>query len=160
MDGLQDMEEKDGSRNLRSPRGSDGLLRLRRGGVGARQAGRGSRPLRIVLVHVFIEPPPYGDLPHGAGPAWEGIERAHTWVEQELDKWASAARGEGISVRAVVRTGEPYRGIVDLATDERADLVVMGTHGRSGMSRILLGSVADRVLRLGPCPVLTVRTPE
>jgi len=63
-------------------------------------------------------------------------------------------------VRTFVRTGSPYQEIVDLATDERADLVAMGTHGRSGMSRLLLGSVADRVIRLAPCPVLTVRKPE
>jgi nucleotide-binding universal stress UspA family protein len=46
-----------------------------------------------------------------------------------------------------------------LATDERADLIVIGTHGRGGVDRALLGSVADRMVRLAPCPVLTVREP-
>ena len=81
-------------------------------------------------------------------------------MEETLEKWADAAREKGISVRTLVRTGSPYQEIVDLATDERADLVAMGTHGRSGVSRLLLGSVADRVIRLAPCPVLTVRKPE
>ena len=114
----------------------------------------------IVLVHVFVEPPSYGEASLPVDSAWQVIESARKWVEQELEKWAGAAKEKGISVRTFVRTGSPYQGIVDLATDERADLVVMGTHGRSGMSRILLGSVADRVIRLAPCPVLTVRKPE
>jgi nucleotide-binding universal stress UspA family protein len=53
----------------------------------------------------------------------------------------------------------PHDEIVALATDERADLVVIGTHGRGGVNRALLGSVADRVVRLSPCPVLTIREP-
>jgi nucleotide-binding universal stress UspA family protein len=52
-----------------------------------------------------------------------------------------------------------YQEIVTLAVDERADLIVIGTHGRGGIDRALLGSVADRVVRLAPCPVLTVREP-
>jgi nucleotide-binding universal stress UspA family protein len=62
-----------------------------------------------------------------------------------------------LTVRRVLRTGVSWQEIVDLATDERADLVVIGTYGRSGMDRLLLGSVADRVVRLAPCPVLMVR---
>lgn len=114
----------------------------------------------IVLVHVFVEPPSYGEASFPVDSVWQVIESARKWVEQELEKWADAAREKGISVRTLVRTGSPYQEIVDLATDERADLVAMGTHGRSGVSRLLLGSVADRVIRLAPCPVLTVRKPE
>ena len=50
--------------------------------------------------------------------------------------------------------------IVRLASEEHAELVIMGTHGRGGVSRVLLGSVADRVIRTAPCPVLTVRKRE
>ena len=114
----------------------------------------------IVLVHVFVEPPSYAEPSLPVNSAWQVIESAGKWVEETLEKWADAAREKGISVRTLVRTGSPYQEIVDLATDERADLVAMGTHGRSGVSRLLLGSVADRVIRLAPCPVLTVRTPE
>jgi nucleotide-binding universal stress UspA family protein len=63
-------------------------------------------------------------------------------------------------VRPVVRHGSPSVEIVELASEEHADVVMMGTHGRGGMSRLLLGSVADRVIRTAPCPVLTVRKPE
>jgi universal stress protein A len=60
----------------------------------------------------------------------------------------------------MVRSGAAHQEIVDLATDERADLVIMGTHGRSGLTRVLLGSVAERVIRFAPCPVLTARKPD
>ena len=81
-------------------------------------------------------------------------------MEEELEKWASAARAQGSTVRTIVRTGSAHEEIVNLATDERAELVVMGTHGRTGLNRVLLGSVTDRVIRFAPCPVLTVRKPD
>ena len=112
----------------------------------------------IVLVHVYLEPPVYGDPPI-VDPAWRTYVETQKWVAEELDRWAASVREQGITVRTAVRTGGPYAEIVAVATDERADLVIMGTHGRGGMSRLLLGSVAERVVRLAPCPVLTVRKP-
>ena len=114
----------------------------------------------VVLVHVFVEPPLYGESPLTPNATWQVFEKARKWVEEELEKWAAVARKKGATVRPVIRTGSPSEQIVELATSEPADLVVMGTHGRGGMSRVLLGSVADRVIRLAPCPVLTVRKPE
>jgi nucleotide-binding universal stress UspA family protein len=74
-----------------------------------------------------------------------------------LDERARAAAAEGLHVRTVVRTGRPGETIADCARDEGVDLVVVGTHGRHGLNRLLLGSVAERVVRLAPCHVLTVR---
>ena len=59
-----------------------------------------------------------------------------------------------------MRRGPAATQIVELASEERADLIILGTHGRGGVTRALLGSVADRVIRTAPCPVLTVRTAE
>ena len=112
-----------------------------------------------LLVHVFVEPPVYGDWNGGAA-AWEVLVEAEKWVADELEKWADEGRKRKIRVRTVVRKGSPSAEIVGLASEERADLVVMGTHGRGGVSRALLGSVADRVIRTAPCPVLTVRKPD
>lgn len=56
--------------------------------------------------------------------------------------------------------GEPADAIVELAENEDVDLIVMGTHGRSGFSRLLMGSVAEAVVRRAPCPVLTFKQPE
>lgn len=114
----------------------------------------------MVLVHVFVEPPLYGGDAYGAAAAWQVLVEAEKWVADELEKWADEARKRKITVRTVVRNGSPSAEIVELASEEHADLVIMGTHGRGGMSRVLLGSVADRVIRTAPCPVLTVRKPE
>jgi nucleotide-binding universal stress UspA family protein len=69
---------------------------------------------------------------------------------------AAAAVGEGVPVRAELLHGRPVRQIVDYARRERIGLIVVGTHGRTGVSHALLGSVAEAVVRLAPCPVLTV----
>jgi nucleotide-binding universal stress UspA family protein len=61
---------------------------------------------------------------------------------------------------AIVASSAPAAAIVDYANRERIDLIVAGTHGRGGVAHLLMGSVAERVVRTAPCPVLTVRHPE
>jgi len=114
----------------------------------------------LVLVHVFVEPPLYGEPPLTPDRTWQVFEEARKWVEQELEKWAAHPRAKGTVARTLIRTGAPAEEIVALATEERADLIIMGTHGRSGVTRMLLGSVAERVIRLAASPVLIVRKPE
>jgi len=65
-------------------------------------------------------------------------------------------RAEGPRTDAVFRQGTPFDVILDVAKSEGCDLIVIGTHGRRGVARVLLGSVAERVVRLSPVPVLTV----
>lgn len=111
----------------------------------------------LVLTHVLTEAPLYREsVMTQVRPVYEG---ARKWAEGALQDWVAKARAEGLNARATLRTGVPYQEVVALATDERADLIVIGTHGRGGIDRALLGSVADRVVRLAPCPVLTVREP-
>ena len=115
----------------------------------------------MVLVHVFAALHPYGDVPLGHEDATgQAIESARKWVSEELEKMVARARARGLKARTVLRNGVPHQEIVQLAADERADIVIMGTHGRSGLSRVLLGSVAERVIHFAPCPVLTVRKPD
>ena len=64
---------------------------------------------------------------------------------------------EGRRVRQEVRVGPPAAEIIAAATDLKADVVCVGTHGRTGLAHMLLGSVAERIVRESPCPVLTVR---
>jgi nucleotide-binding universal stress UspA family protein len=61
--------------------------------------------------------------------------------------------------KAVLKEGEPFVEIIQIAKKESADLIVMGTHGRSGLDHILFGSTAEKVVRKSPCPVLTIRLP-
>ena len=68
---------------------------------------------------------------------------------------------EKLRATAILRTSmAPATAIADYAKEERVDLIVMGTHGRGAVAHFLLGSVAERVVRSAPCPVLTVRSPE
>jgi nucleotide-binding universal stress UspA family protein len=63
-------------------------------------------------------------------------------------------------VKTVVVSNTPATAIVQYAADEHVDLVVAGTHGRSGVAHLFMGSVAEKIVRTAPCPVLTVRHPE
>jgi universal stress protein A len=66
---------------------------------------------------------------------------------------------DGVDVDAEVMTGKPADGIVEFARKHNADLVVMCTHGRTGLSHVLMGSTAEALVRGAPCPVLTLRQP-
>jgi nucleotide-binding universal stress UspA family protein len=69
---------------------------------------------------------------------------------------AAKSLGEGLRVETALLSGRVGRNIVDYARDKRIDLIVLGTHGRTGISHAILGSVAETVVRLAPCLVLTV----
>jgi nucleotide-binding universal stress UspA family protein len=111
----------------------------------------------VVLVHVFVEAPLYSEGPFAADRIREVYASGRAWVQEQLQRWEATARGEGLAAKTLLRTGVPHGEIVAAASEEGADLVVIGTHGRGGVDRLLLGSVADRVIRLAPCPVLAVR---
>jgi universal stress protein A len=109
----------------------------------------------LVLVHVFIELPVYTEVAvTSVQQVWEEQRR---WAEEQLAERVEAAAGRGAAARYLLRTGTAPEEIVQAATDERADLVVVGTHGRTGLNRLMIGSVAERVVRVAPCPVLTVK---
>jgi nucleotide-binding universal stress UspA family protein len=114
----------------------------------------------LILFHVLIEGTLWSETPFNMERVRELFAEGRSRTGQKLDEWAAQARAEGLAARVVMRDGNPYQEIVSLAADERADLIVVGTHGRTGLGRALLGSVADRVVRLARCPVLTVRAPE
>ena len=76
-------------------------------------------------------------------------------VEKDMD--AIAKKIADVPTKKVIHTGVAFVEIVDYVRTEKIDLVVMGTHGRGGLEHILLGSVAEKVVRRTPCPVLTIR---
>jgi nucleotide-binding universal stress UspA family protein len=83
-------------------------------------------------------------------------ERMHEEAEENAKEVAEKARERGLEAVEVVETGIPAEKIVEYA-DENVDAIVIGTHGRSGMRRVLLGSVTDKVVRTASVPVVTVR---
>jgi universal stress protein A len=68
-----------------------------------------------------------------------------------------ASQANGVEIDSITRTGRPYQEIIEAAKSLRADLIVIGTHGYTGLKKIYLGSTAERVMRHAPCPVLVVR---
>ncbi|MGE5849127.1 MAG: universal stress protein, partial [Candidatus Methylomirabilota bacterium] len=77
-----------------------------------------------------------------------------------LQEVADAGARAGVPVETRVVTGIPYDDILRIGAELRADLIIMGTHGRTGVSHLFMGSVAEKVVRRAPCPVLTVRQAE
>lgn len=114
---------------------------------------------RLTLVHVFD--PPVGALPGTefvvpASP--ELVETITEELERKLETWrVEAERITGGPVAARVLPGAPGEQIPRLAREERFDLVVLATHGRHGLKRLLMGSVAERIVRDAPCSVLVAR---
>ncbi len=110
----------------------------------------------VVLLYVVEEPIAYGE-----GLAGEQIQQIYDaqrrWAEERLDAEVADTRAAGVAARGLLRFGVTHQEILLAAEDERPDLIVMGTHGRGGLGRLLLGSVADRVIRSATCPVMTVR---
>jgi nucleotide-binding universal stress UspA family protein len=109
---------------------------------------------KLILLHVAqrpvvtvagmpVPPPPPPTID------WSGLRA-------ELD--GAAAGIQGVTIESLAVEGEPAATIVDLARERGADLIVMGSHGRTGLSRLLMGSVAEHVVRKAACPVLTVKT--
>jgi nucleotide-binding universal stress UspA family protein len=84
------------------------------------------------------------------------IERA---AKEEMAKIAARVRDSSVKVETAVVSGAPAQAIVGFATEPKVDLIVMGTHGRRGISHVLLGSIAEKVVRTAKCPVLTVPLP-
>ncbi len=78
-------------------------------------------------------------------------------AEQRVDEWREKVVREGIEVEVSLSSRFPSLEISEMASEVGADLIVMGTRGLSGIKHVLLGSVAERTLRLAPCPVLTVK---
>jgi nucleotide-binding universal stress UspA family protein len=111
---------------------------------------------RLVVLHVLVPPSPFvgDDLPG----SWLELEaRARRDAERRLAAAVSQAERAGITTTGTLVKGVPAEVIVRVARREGADLIVIGTHGRSGLGRLFMGSVAARVLGTATCPVLTVR---
>lgn len=74
-----------------------------------------------------------------------------------LDDIVASIKRNNLDVESVLITGEPFVEIIKYARKEQVDLIVMATHGRSGIEHMLLGSVAEKVVRKSPCPVMTIK---
>jgi nucleotide-binding universal stress UspA family protein len=113
----------------------------------------------LTLVHVMAPPALVLEDSYLSAKTFQEMQAAALrQAEDRLNRLRARARKAGVRVATMVRQGVPAEQIVRTAARQRADLVVIGTHGRTGFSRLLLGSVAARVVGLASCPVLTVRS--
>ena len=87
-------------------------------------------------------------------------EEMQRQAQERLDLVLTAEEQKRYSAAIVLRSGSPFVEVVRYAREEGVDLIVLGTHGRGAIAHMLLGSVAERVVRKAHCPVMTVRQPE
>jgi nucleotide-binding universal stress UspA family protein len=87
-------------------------------------------------------------------------EPPETWTKLEEQLRAMRPTDFDRKFECLLRDGEPVSEILDLVSQKKFDLVVLGTHGRTGLGRLLMGSVAEQIVRRAPCPVLTVKAPS
>lgn len=123
-----------------------------------------ARPIEAELIILFVvEPAYYGtgaDLYAGSMDPTILLQEQRRIGREQLSRLARHLDKRAIRFRTFLETGTPYRVIAEVAEKQRADLIVMATHGRSGFSHLLLGSVTEKVIRSAPCPVLTLRARE
>jgi nucleotide-binding universal stress UspA family protein len=80
-------------------------------------------------------------------------------AREELKNLAKTEIPEGVKVKTILKNGKPFLENIDTASEENIDLIIIATHGHSGVEHILFGSTAEKVVRKAPCPVLTLREP-
>jgi universal stress protein A len=115
---------------------------------------------KLTILHV-VELPPYpieGYVPPSVSASFlEDLERQAT---QDLAQLVPEAASANVELVRLVAVGTPYRKIIETAEAEQVDLIVMATAGRTGFSHMVMGSIAERVVRTATCPVLTIRPQE
>ena len=111
----------------------------------------------LVLLHVVPNPYVTAASDVYLPPPQDFLDTLVRDARARLEEFANQLDRGALRVETVVKVGDPLLEIVAYATSRPADLVVMGTHGRTGVAHLVLGSVAERVVRTAPCPVLTIR---
>lgn len=112
------------------------------------------------LLHVIPDPQTKAMPVVAAGAAAVAVEETRQAMEADARQQLADIDGGSAARDATIQFGHPFVEIVRFARDRKVDLIVMGTHGRGAIAHMLLGSVAEKVVRKATCPVLTVRHPE
>jgi nucleotide-binding universal stress UspA family protein len=118
----------------------------------------GKLDARLTLLHV-IQSIPLGGADMGVTLPYTYIQDLEAEIMQSMESYLARVTAAGLEGEMVVAHGVPFHEIVETAKTQQVDLIVMGTHGRTGLQHMLLGSVAEKVVRLAPCPVLVARQP-
>jgi nucleotide-binding universal stress UspA family protein len=113
---------------------------------------------QLLIAHVLSPIVPVAGEGYISPKVYDEIAASNrTWAQKQLAKLLAQAKKAGVRASGALLEGVAHEQIIRFARSRRADLVVMGTHGRSGLAKLFLGSVAGRVVSGAACPVLTVR---
>ena len=111
---------------------------------------------RLTLLHV-ISMMPMGVADGGVALPYSYIQELEAEVQHKMETYRQRVQEAGLEGTVLVEDGTAFQRIVDTARDQHVDLIVMGTQGRTGLAHLFLGSVAEKVVRLAPCPVLVTQ---
>lgn len=115
----------------------------------------------LCVLHTVENPYPLNVYTDIYNPPEEFFERRERLAQEQLEALLTPEQKEHYHASMVLRHGDPAREILQFLHEHGAvHLVVMATHGRGAVARLMMGSVADKIVRMAPCPVLTVRVPE
>jgi len=119
----------------------------------AKSSGATLSILHVLAPFVPIAPDQY------IGPdTWEEIDaQSRKWANKHLNALAARARAAGVRTKVLLVEGHPSREVTRFARKEHADMLIIGTHGRTGFAKLFLGSVASQIVATAKCPVMTVR---
>lgn len=113
----------------------------------------------VTVLHVMTPYVPVVPEQYVSGELLERLNAdARRWSRRRLTSVTDKAKKAGVRAVGLMVEGDPAREIVRAAKSQRADLIVVGTHGRAGLAKFFVGSVAGRVVATAPCPVVTVRS--
>ncbi len=111
---------------------------------------------RLTLLHVFhLSPLSVGGMPPAVLAAT--LYEMETTAHQRMQAMLTRVHHAGLQADSAIIEGIPFQRIIDTVHARGVDLIIMGTHGRTGLTHVLMGSVAENVVRLAPCPVLVTR---
>ena len=113
---------------------------------------------RVTLLHV-IQPLPLGGGDMGVTVPYTYIQDLEAEITSRMQAYLERVTAAGLEGEIAVVHGVPFQEILETAKTQQVDLIIMGTQGRTGLQHVLMGSVAEKVVRLAPCPVLVVRQP-
>ena len=112
----------------------------------------------LTIVHVIAPFVPVGPDQYIGPDTWEQLdEQAHAWATRHLKTLAARAKAAGVRAKVLLADGHAAKEVTRAARRLHADLVVIGTHGRTGFAKLLLGSIANQIVATSRCPVMTVR---
>ena len=121
------------------------------------KAAKSSRA-SLSVVHVLAPFVPIAPDQYIGPETWDAIdEQSRRWATKHLKALAGRARDAGVRVKWFLVEGNPSREVTKVARKVHADLLIIGTHGRTGFAKLFLGSVASQIVATSKCPVMTVR---